>query len=202
MRNMLAVDWSNIPAPTDDGATSHLIGTQLPTLALISTEGEAVDLSVLIGRSVVYAFPRMGRPDQPLLDGWDMIPGARGCTPQSCAFRDHAEQLRAAGAAHLFGLSTQNTSYQREAVERLHLPFSLLSDENLSFVKALSLPTFETAGMTLLKRLTLVINDGMIEHVFYPVFPPDKNAAEVVEWLENLTGPYTFTEPSDDAKFK
>ncbi len=180
---MLAVDWSRIPAPLDDGAASHLPGLPLPRLGLMSTDGEAVDLSALPGRSVVYAYPRTGRPDRPLLDGWDMIPGARGCTPQSCAFRDHAAELAAAGAARLFGLSTQDSAYQREAVDRLHLPFALLSDEQMLLTRALSLPVFQTSGLSLLKRCTLVIRDGVIEHVFYPVFPPDQNANEVLAWL-------------------
>jgi peroxiredoxin len=184
MRDMLAIDWSTLPVPTDDGLARHLPGKSLPHLALMSTDGDLVDLSLLSGRAIVYAFPRMHRPDRPVLDGWYVIPGAPGCTPQSCAFRDHAEQLKAVGAAHIFGLSTQDTAYQREAVGRLHLPFPLLSDDERSFTKALSLPTFETAGMVLLKRLTLIIKNGMIEHVFYPVFPPDRNAAEVLTWLE------------------
>lgn len=184
MRNMFDIDWSKLPVPADDGLAKHLPGKSLPLLALMSTDGDAVDLSLLKGRTVVYAFPRTGRPDQPVLDGWFEIPGAPGCTPQSCAFRDHAQELRAAGATHIFGLSTQDTPYQCEAVERLHLPFPLLSDEELSLTRSLSLPTFETAGMTLLKRLALVINDGTIEQVFYPVFPPDRNAADVLAWLE------------------
>jgi peroxiredoxin len=184
MRDILAVDWSALPVPTDDGLARHLLGKSLPNLALMSTDGDLVDLSLLNGRVVVYAFPRMHRPDRPVLDGWYVIPGAPGCTPQSCAFRDHAEQLKSAGAAHIFGLSTQDTSYQREAVGRLHLPFPLLSDDQRSFTKALSLPTFEAAGMVLLKRLTLIIKSGTIEHVFYPVFPPDQNATEVLAWLE------------------
>lgn len=184
MRNMLAVDWSKLPEPNDDGLAKHLPGKSLPHLALMSTDGDVVDLSLLSGRTVVYAFPRMGRPDRPVLEGWDMIPGARGCTPQSCAFRDHAEQLKAAGATHIFGMSTQDTPYLREAVDRLHLPFPLLSDDEQSFTRALSLPTFETAGMVLLKRLTLIIKNGTIEHVFYPIFPPDQNASEVLTWLE------------------
>jgi len=145
-----------------------------------------VDLSSLPGRTVVYCYPRTGRPDEDLPGGWDEIPGARGCTPQSCAFRDHHAELQGLGA-RVFGLSTQDTAYQREAVERLHLPFELLSDEDLAFARALGLPTFEVEGMALIKRLTLVICDGHIERVFYPVFPPSKNADEVVEWLFRAT---------------
>ncbi len=171
-----------IPVPTDDGACDHLPGMGLPSVRLASTAGGSVDLSGLSGRTVVYCYPRTGRPDQDLPRGWDEIPGARGCTPQSCSFRDHHEELRALGA-RVFGLSTQETEYQREAAERLRLPFELLSDEELTFAKALRLPTFEVEGMTLIKRLTLIISDGRIEKVFYPVFPPDKNAGELVEWL-------------------
>lgn len=132
---------------------------------------------------MVYAYPRTGIPGVENPAGWDLIPGARGCTPQSCAFRDHFADLKALGVHRLFGLSTQDTAYQREAAERLHLPFAILSDEHLSLTQALRLPTFETSGMTLLKRLTLVIRDGKIEHVFYPVFPPDQNASDVIAWL-------------------
>jgi len=175
----------DLPVPQDDGACSHLTGMRLPRLTLASTAGRSVDLSALKGTTVVYVYPRTGRPDQESPAGWNQIPGARGCTPQSCAFRDHFEELTRAGAAHVYGLSTQDTTYQREAVERLHLPFELLSDEKLEFVKALRLPTFEVDGMTLIKRLTLIARDGVIEKVFYPVFPPDRNAGDVVAWLFN-----------------
>jgi peroxiredoxin len=172
----------DLPVPTDDGACAHLPGMRLRSVVLPATDGEAVDLAGRGGRTVVYCYPRTGKPDEPPPDGWDAIPGARGCTPQSCAFRDHFQELRELNA-HVFGLSTQDTAYQREAVERLHLPFPLLSDAELCFTHALRLPTFEVAGMTLLKRVTLILRDGSIEHVFYPVFPPDANAAEVVRWL-------------------
>lgn len=172
----------DLPVPTDDGACDHLRGLRLPSVPLRATDGREVDLAACTGRTVVYCYPRTGRPNEPPPDGWDAIPGARGCTPQSCAFRDHHQELRELGA-EVFGLSTQDTEYQREAVERLHLPFPLLSDAELRFAHALRLPTFEVAGMTLLKRVTLILRDGAIEHVFYPVFPPDANAAEVVRWL-------------------
>ena len=178
-----APDWSTIPAPVDDGASSHLRGTRVPPLALLATDGSAVDLSALPGRIVVYAYPRTGRPGVPNPEGWDLIPGARGCTPQTCSFRDHFEELRRLGVDQLFALSTQSTDYQREAVARLHLPFTLISDEDLRLASAMRLPTFRTAGMTLLKRFTLVIDDGTVTHVFYPVFPPDESAAEVIAWL-------------------
>jgi peroxiredoxin len=145
-----------------------------------------VDVSRLSGRTVIYIYPRTGRPDTDPPRGWNEIPGARGCTPQSCAFRDHYQELRGLGA-QVFGLSTQDTDYQREAVERLHLPFELLSDAQLAFAHALRLPTFAVEGMTLIRRLTLIIRDAHIEQVFYPVFPPDQNAAEVLAWLAQHT---------------
>jgi peroxiredoxin len=183
MTNLLSVDWSKIPAPTDDGAAKHLVGLPLPSMSLAATDGRSVDLASLEGTIVVYAYPMTGRPNVPLPDGWDMLPGARGCTPQSCAFRDHFAELRALGASHLFGLSTQTTTYQKEAAGRLHLPFPLLSDSDFRLLEALRLPTFEINGMRLLKRLTMVISKHRIEHVFYPVFPPDRSASDVVDWL-------------------
>jgi len=176
---------ADLPVPEDDGACAHLAGMRLPPVTLISTSGHSVDLARLAGLAVVYVYPRTGRPDQELPTGWNAIPGARGCTPQSCAFRDHYRELRDLGVGSLFGLSTQDTAYQREAVARLHLPFELLSDEKLEFAQALKLPTFSVDGMTLIKRLTLIARDGVIEQVFYPVFPPDANAPEVVSWLRS-----------------
>jgi len=175
---------NDLPVPEDDGAADHLPGMRLPSVPLASTSGEIVDLSALPGRTVVYCYPMTGRPDRSLPAGWDEIPGARGCTPQSCSFRDHHAELRSLGAS-VFGSSTQDTEYQREAATRLHLPFALLSDSDLALAGALGLPTFEVDGMVLLKRLTLVIDEGWIEKVFYPVFPPDRSAEEVVEWLED-----------------
>jgi peroxiredoxin len=151
---------------------------------LAATDGSQVDLSKLAGRTVVYVYPRTGVPGQPLPEGWDAIPGARGCTPQSCSFRDHFAELKRLGVNQLYGLSTQDTAYQREAAERLKLPFPVLSDADLELACAINLPTFTVAGMTLLKRMALVIDDGVIGKVFYPVFPPDKNAEEVVAWLQ------------------
>lgn len=173
----------NLPVPQDDGACDHLTGMKLPPVALPSTRGRMVDLSGLGGTTVIYIYPRTGRPDQEVPTGWNEIPGARGCTPQSCAFRDHFEELKRAGAAQVFGLSTQDTGYQREAVVRLHLPFELLSDEKLRFARALRLPTFEADGMKLIKRITLIAREATIAKVFYPVFPPDRNAADVLAWL-------------------
>jgi len=176
---------AELPAPQDDGAARHLAGMRLPSLVLAATDGSNVDLSKLSGRRVVYVYPRTGVPGQPLPEGWNEIPGARGCTPQSCGFRDHFGELKRLGVVRVFGLSTQDTAYQREAVERLHLPFPVLSDERLALARALDLPTFTTSGMTLLKRMALIIDDGVISKAFYPVFPPDKNAEEVIAWLRN-----------------
>jgi len=168
--------------PEDDGAADHLPGKRMPSLVLRSTAGNVVDLSALAGMTVAYCFPMMGRSDSAMPQGWDEIPGARGCTPQSCAFRDHHAELRSLGA-RIFGISAQDSAFQKKIAERLHLPFELLSDEDLILAKALSLPTFEVAGLRLLRRLTLIVADGQIQKVFYPVFPPDKNAEEVVQWL-------------------
>jgi peroxiredoxin len=173
-----------IPVPQDDGAARHLAGMILPDLALPATDGSAVNLARLKGRTVVYIYPRTGVPGVDAPPGWDDIPGARGCTPQSCSFRDHFAELKGLGVARVFGLSTQDTAYQREAATRLHLPFAILSDEKFALTKALKLPTFTTSGMTLLKRMAWVIDEGKITKVFYPVFPPDQSAAEVIAWLQ------------------
>lgn len=185
MTSLTSVDWSTLPAPIDDGAADHLEGLRLPSLSLAATNGTEIDLASLQGLSVVYAYPMTGRPDTPLPEDWDMIPGARGCTPQSCAFRDHFAELTALGVNHLFGLSVQSTEYQLEAATRLHLPFPLLSDSDYQLTDQLSLPTFDSSGTRLLKRLTLVIRDGKIIKAFYPVFPPDQNAQTVITWLEH-----------------
>ena len=174
---------SDLPVPQDDGAAAHLPGLDVPPVTLRSTGGNDVGLSVLPGRTVLYAYPMTGQPDGTLpSDDWDTIPGARGCTPEACAFRDHHGELKELGA-EVFGLSTQSTDYQREVVERLHLPFEILSDADYVLTEALRLPTFEAAGMRLLKRHTMVLRDARIEHVFYPVFPPDGHAEEVLTWL-------------------
>jgi peroxiredoxin len=183
--NLLDVDWSKIPAPKDDGAAKHLVGMMIPPVALVATDDSSVTLSALPGRTVVFAYPRTGEPGKiGLVDDWDMIPGARGCTPQTCAFRDLFAELKAAGAAHVFGLSTQSNVYQAEMASRLHLPFPVLSDEKLALVGALNLPVMEVAGLTLIKRMALIVDDGRISHVFYPVFPPDRNAGDVLMWLK------------------
>ncbi len=171
-----------LPVPQDDGACNHLVGLQIPLLLLASTAGREVDLSRLAGKTVVYCYPRTGRPDREIPKGWNEIPGARGCTPQSCAFRDNSQEFLSLGV-NVFGLSTQDTDYQHEVARRLNLPFELLSDSTLAFAHALRLPTFEVEGMTLIKRLTLIIDTGRIIKVFYPVFPPDQDAVEVIQWL-------------------
>jgi peroxiredoxin len=179
----------DLPVPADDGAADHLAGAPLPALALPATDGSVVALDRLgPGRTIVYAYPLTGRPGTDLPDDWDAIPGARGCTAEACAFRDHHADLLAAGASAVYGLSTQDTAYQREAVDRLHLPFPMLSDETFALTHAMALPTFEAGGRTLLRRLTMVVRDGVVEKVFYPVFPPDGHAAEVLAWLVRTPG--------------
>lgn len=178
-----APDWSMIPAPEDDGAANHLTGMSMPMVTLPATTGEPVALADLTGRVVVYIYPMTGQPNVALPDGWDDIPGARGCTPQSCSFRDHFAELQALGVDQVFGLSTQTTEYQREVAERLHLPFPVLSDADGALTKALNLPVMEVEGRVLLKRMAWVIEDGVIVKTFYPVFPPDQNADQVLAWL-------------------
>jgi peroxiredoxin len=182
---------ADLPVPEDDGAASHLPGTAMPALTLSATDGSEVRLADPgPGRTVLYGYPMIGQPGVALPDGWDQIPGARGCTPESCGFRDHHADLLAAGAARVFGLSSQSTGQQAEAAGRLQLPFAILSDQSLALAAALGLPTFEAGGMTLYKRLTMIVAGGSIEHVFYPVFPPDQHAGEVLRWLQaNPTTP-------------
>lgn len=182
-RDRQLIDWSRLPAPVDDGAARHPPGVAIPELRLLATDGSDISLASLSGRTVVYAYPLTGRPGAPLPEGWDEIPGARGCTPQNCAFRAHYAELLSSGADRVFGLSTQDTPYQKEAAERLHLPFPILSDAALRLTTALRLPVMLVAGDTLLQRMALIIDDGVITHVFYPVFPPDRNALEVLAWL-------------------
>lgn len=177
---------ANLPVPVDDGAADHLLGSAVPEIVLPATDGRRIPLAAIRGvRVVVYAHPRTGVPGvAPLVEDWDLIPGARGCTPETCAFRDHHAELAAAGA-EVFGLSTQDTAYQQEMAERLHLPFAILSDAHLELTRAWKLPTFEVAGQTLLRRFTLVLRDGRVERVWYPVFPPDRHAEDVVRWLRD-----------------
>src|SRR6202047_2388121 len=167
-KNLFEVDWSKIPAPTDDGAAAHLVGMTIPQLTLRATDDSSVTLSALPGRTVVFGYPRTGEPGKiGLVDDWDMIPGARGCTPQTCAFRDLFAELKAAGATHVFGLSTQDNAYQAEMAARLHLPFPVLSDDKLELTRALNLPTMQVAGLALIKRMALIIDDARITYVFY-----------------------------------
>ena len=187
--SLTSVDWTTIPAPRDDGGAAHRTGLAMPSLTLSATDGGTVDLSALPGLAVVYIYPMTGRPDRALPDGWDATPGARGCTPQSCAYRDHFAELKARGVDHLYGLSTQGTDWQAEAAARLHLPYALLSDADLALTRALNLPTFQADGQTLLKRCTLILRDGVIVRVHYPVFPPDQDAARVIAWLDGDTAP-------------
>jgi peroxiredoxin len=177
----------NLPVPTDDGACNHLEGMTVPTLALPSTAGGTVDLAATSHRAyvVVFCYPRTGQPDRDPPPGWDDIPGMRGCTPQACSFRDRHADLSAL-SARVFGLSTQDTAYQQEAATRLHLPYPLLSDADLRFATALRLPTVTLGGMTLIKRLTLILRQGVIRKVFYPVFPSDRNVEEVLVWLQTI----------------
>jgi peroxiredoxin len=175
----------DLPAPVADGAADHLPGGIIPSMMLPATNGTMVDLSKLTGRIIVYCFPKMGRSaDEPDPDGWAAIPGAYGCTQQSCRFRDHYQELKALGVSEVFGLSLQTTDYQREARDRVHLPCELLSDAEQDFTHQLQLPTFKVEGEIFHKRLTMVLSNGRVEHVFYPVFPPDEHAEEVVEWLK------------------
>jgi peroxiredoxin len=175
---------AGLPTPVDDGAADHLPGRAMPALPLPTTDGRDVTLSELgAARTVLYVYPRTGQPGEALPEGWDQVPGARGCTPEACGFRDHHAELLAAGVGAVYGLSSQDTGYQREVVERLHLPFAMISDEQLQLVRELQLPTFTIGGMTLYRRLTMIVRDGRIEHVFYPIFPPDGHAQQVVDWL-------------------
>jgi peroxiredoxin len=181
---------ADLPVPEDDGAARHLPRLAMPPVALTSTTGATIRLDNLgDGRTVLYLYPMTGRPGEALPDGWDTIPGARGCTPEACAFRDHHADLLAAGAGAVYGLSSQSTEEQAEAVTRLHLPFPLLADAGLQLAGQLRLPTFEAGGKTRYRRLTLIITDGTIEHVFYPIFPPDGHAGEVLRWLRGQGGP-------------
>ncbi|MGA7128988.1 MAG: peroxiredoxin [Chthoniobacterales bacterium] len=174
----------NLPVPQDDGACGHLAGLKMPQVALLTTAGSTIDFSSLTGRSVIFCYPKTGLPGKEPSAVWNEIPGARGCTPQNCGFRDEYANVQRAGVKQVFGLSTQSSSYQREAAERLHLPYLLVSDEKLAFTHTLNLPTFDFDGETLIKRLTLIVDDAVITHVLYPVFPPDKSAADTLAWIK------------------
>ena len=173
----------NLPIPIDDGACSHLLGKSLPNIVLLSTTNKQVNISQIKNRVVFYCYPMTGQPGVKLPDGWDLIPGARGCTPQSCSFRNHYQELQTLNT-QVYGVSTQSSLVQQEAVERLHLPFELLSDADFKLVTSLQLPTFEVENQRFIKRLTLIAEAGKIIKVFYPVFPPDKNAEDVINWLK------------------
>jgi peroxiredoxin len=175
---------ADLPVPLDDGSTDHLKGMKLPKVSLQATNGKRIDLADIKGRLVIYCYPMTGQPNVALPDGWDQIPGARGCTPQSCSYRDHYQELQSL-SAQVMGLSVQTTDYQKEMADRLHLPFPIVSDVDYEFQKALNMPTFVTTGMTLLKRVTLIANDGVIEAVHYPIFPSDSDAAWVLEYLKS-----------------
>ncbi len=172
----------DLQRPVDDGGATHLQGMLMPQLMLPATNGAGIDLAAIAGRFVIYIYPMTGRPGVPLPDGWDGIPGARGCTPQACSFRDHYTELKALNAS-IFGLSAQTTADQKEARDRLHLSFELLSDSGHRLKQLLRLPSFAVADMELYKRLTLIVENGRIKKVFYPVFPADRNAGDVVAWL-------------------
>jgi peroxiredoxin len=180
---------ADLPVPVDDGAARHLPGRRVPALALPSTAGRLLQLDALgSGWTVLFCYPRTGHPDEPGPPEWDAIPGARGCTPQACSYRDRHAEMRGLGA-QVFGVSTQSTAYQQEMAERLHLPYEVLSDADFRLTEALALPTFEAGGMRLLKRLTLLVQAGRIEACFYPVFPPDADAEHVLGWLREHAAP-------------
>lgn len=189
---MTSASWqslpSDLPKPEDDGACDDLKGTDFPSITLPSTAGNFIDASSLSGLSILFCYPRTGAPNETVPDKWNEIPGARGCTPQACSFRDASKEFLELGVSHVFGVSTQDTPYQQELKERVHLPYQLLSDEKLEMVEALKLPTFEFQGKVLIKRLTLAVENGKIVHVWYPVFPPDQSASEVLQWLNSRGG--------------
>ena len=168
----------------DDGSAKHLEGMALPDISLSSTSGISIKLSALAGNTVIYIYLMSGKPGIPLPDGWDEIPGARGCTPQACDFSNHHQELSALGAT-VFGLSSQSSDYQLELKQRLHLPFELLSDSQFALQQAMNLPMFETAGLQLYKRLTMIVKANIVKKVFYPIFPPDQHAKEVIDWLKS-----------------
>jgi peroxiredoxin len=177
---------SDLPRPEDDGACSHLTDLPIPNISLppASNPSNLVDISKLPGLTIIFCYPRTGAPGEVVPPEWNNIPGARGCTPQACSFRDNRPQLKSLGVNQLFGLSTQDTNYQQEVHTRLRLPYDLLSDGKLEFQKALNLPTFEWQGQKVIRRLTLAIEDGKVAKWWYPIFPPDSNVFHVLEWLK------------------
>lgn len=189
---------SDIPVPQDDGACNHLTGKDFPSLEIPSTAGNVVDISSLSGVTILFCYPRTAAPDETVPDSWNEIPGARGCTPQACSFRDASKEFLELGVSHIFGASTQDTPYQQEVKQRVGLPYQLLSDESLALQKALNLPTFEWQGKKLIKRLSMVIEDGKILKVFYPVFPPSESANEVLKWMKNYGGRQNLSTAAED----
>ena len=186
----------------DDGACNHLKDSTFPSVTLPSTAGNSVDPSILSGLSILFCYPRTGAPNETVPAEWNEIPGARGCTPQACSFRDASKEFLELGVSHVFGVSTQDTPYQQELKQRIHLPYQLLSDEKLELIKALKLPIFDFNGMTLIKRLTLAVEDGKIVSVWYPVFPPNKSAATVLQWLKSRTGRENLSTDQEDAMMR
>jgi peroxiredoxin len=174
---------TNLPIPQDDGLASHLTGCTMPSVVLQSTSGKLVDVSSIKGWKVVYCYPLTGRPDVNLPSGWDQIPGARGCTPQACAFRDYNQELLTIGVS-VYAVSTQTPDYQKEMVDRLHIPFDVLSDAKFDLTNAMHLPTMEVNGIKLLKRLTMIVHDAVVRHIHYPVFPPNAEPLKVIDWLK------------------
>lgn len=177
-----------MPAPKDDGACAHLKGATFPSVSLPSTAGNTVDHSSLSGLTIIFIYPRTGAPGEHVPAEWNEIPGARGCTPQACSFRDASDEFSKLGGRQILGVATQDTAYQREVKERVHLNYELLSDEELELTNALRLPTIEWEGRKLIKRIAMAVEDGKIVEVWYPVFPPDQNAAEVLKWLKGRAG--------------
>ncbi len=173
----------DLPVPVDDGSANHLVGMKLPNISLKSTRGDSINVGKIKGKLVIYCYPMTGQPNVPLPEGWDQIPGARGCTPQSCSFRDHYQDIQALGA-EVIGLSVQTTDYQKEMADRLHLPFPVVSDSNHEFSKAMNMPTFVAAGMNLLRRVTLIAEDGVIKAIHYPIFPSDSDPTWVIDYLK------------------
>ena len=188
-KNLTNVDWSKIPEPKGDENLNHLNNYIIEPIKLKSTNDKLVELSEFKGLTIIYIYPMTGQPDKPLPDNWDNIPGARGCTPQSCSFRDNFHELKKLNISNIFGLSSQTSEYQKEMTQRLKLPYKVLSDEKLEFTKQLNLPTFEVGEMKLIKRITLILDNNKIIKYFYPVFPPDKNVDEVIAYLKKIKKP-------------
>ena len=191
-KDFFNVDWSTIPEPKLDANLEHLNEFIVPDIKLNSTDGDIVNLSNLKGITVIYIYPMSGVPGKELPEGWDEIPGARGCTPQSCSFRDNFSKLKELGVKNIFGLSTQSTEYQKELADRIHLPYSILSDEKFEFAKKFKLPFFNVDKMDLIKRITLILEDNKIVKYFYPIFPPTKNVEDVIRYLDKKPPEISF----------